>query len=232
MQVNGYFTSHIAGQALSTRRAASHPQGRVRMKTSTPLVLIIEHSLPTLSNLRRILQPAGYRLCGFSSLKDLQARTAELNAPSCALVDLDLPGGGGLSVQKFLAKQYANIPVIFIARHPSVASTVKAVKAGALDVVAGPFVAQHLKRIVHTAIVQERRSRQERQELADIRRRLNTLTGREAEVLECLLRGLLNKQTAAELGTSEKTVKVHRGRIMKKMEAQSFAQLVQLVMRV
>ncbi|HKQ39191.1 MAG TPA: LuxR C-terminal-related transcriptional regulator [Verrucomicrobiae bacterium] len=202
------------------------------MKTSTPLVVIIDHHSPTVSALRRLLLRAGYRLSAFPSLQHLRPRTADLDAASCAIVDLDLPRSGGLSAQTFLAKAYPGLPVIFVARHPSVASSVEAIKAGALDLVVAPFDEERLLKLVHTAVIRQRRSQTEREELADIGQRLNTLTRREAEVLERLLRGLLNKQTAAELGTSEKTIKVHRGRIMKKMQVQSIAQLVQLVLRV
>lgn len=201
------------------------------MKRSPPLILIVEQRSATLANLRRILQSAGYRPAAFSSLKDVQSRLKDMDPPSCAIIDLDLPRSDGVAIQKHLNKAHPSLPVIFISSHPDIPSSVKVIKAGALDLLVTPLHEQDLLKLIHKAVLQERHSQRERHELDDIRHRLNTLTRREAEVLERLFRGLLNKQTAAELGTSEKTIKVHRGRIMKKLQVQSIAELVQFVMR-
>src|SRR5687768_7244839 len=201
------------------------------MKTPGSLILIIENNPPLLATLQRILQSARYRLRTLSALADLRKSLPDKESPCCAIVDLDLPRGSGLAVQRFLGKTYPAMPVIFISSHASVPASVEVMKAGAFDLLVAPFNDHDLLKVIHKAVLQERHSQKERHELAEIRARLDTLTRRESEVLQCLLRGLLNKQTAAELGTCEKTIKVHRGRIMKKMQVQSIAQLVQVVMR-
>ncbi len=202
------------------------------MKTSGSLVIVIEDDAPMLSAVQRVLQAAGYRVSVFGSLDDIRRMLLEADSPSCAIVDLDLPGGTGLAVQSFLNQTHPEMPVIFISRHPDVSSSVEVIKAGALDLLVAPFSEQSLLTLIRRAVVEERHLQQERHELDDIRERLDSLTPRETEVLDCLLRGLLNKQSAAELGTSEKTIKVHRGRIMRKLRVRSIAELVQLVMRV
>src|SRR4051812_42935895 len=201
------------------------------MKTSSSLIILIEDDTFMLSTLRRLLQSAGYRVRAFPSLDETRRLLPDPESASCAIVDLDLPGGSGFAVQKFLNEAHPGMPVIFISRHPDVSSSVKVMKAGALDLLVAPFEEQALLKVIRHAVAQERHAQQERHELAAIRERLDTLTPRESQVLECLLRGLLNKQTAAELGTCEKTIKVHRGRIMKKLRVQSIAELVQMVMR-
>ena len=201
------------------------------MKPSPSQVIVIEDKRGMIGTLRRVLESAGYCVRAFSSLEDTQKLLDQADAPSCAIVDLDLPGGSGLAVQSFLAQTHPAMPVIFISSHADVPSSVKVMKAGALDLLVIPFDEQKLLDTIRNAVAQEHHVQQELHELQSIRQRMDLLTRREGEVLECLLRGLLNKQTAAELGTCEKTIKVHRGRIMKKMGVQSIAELVQLVMR-
>ena len=201
------------------------------MKTSGPLILVVEHNAAMLSNLRRLLQSRGYRIRTFFSLGEIKKLLLETDSPSCAIVDLDLPGRAGLAVQNFLRQTHPGVPVIFISAHPDVPSSVMVMKAGALDLLVRPFDAHKLLKVVGDAVVQERQYHKELDELLSISERLDSLTRRETQVLECLLRGLLNKQSAAELGIAEKTIKVHSGRIMKKMRIRSIAELVQLVMR-
>jgi FixJ family two-component response regulator len=201
------------------------------MKPSSSQVILVEDKRGMTGTLRRVLESAGYRVRAFSSLEDTQKLLDQGDAPSCAIVDLDLPGGSGLAVQSFLTQTHPAMPVIFISSHADVPSSVKVMKAGALDLLVIPFDEQKLLDTIRSAVAQEHHVQEELHELQSIRERVDALTRRETDVLECLLRGLLNKQTAAELGTSEKTVKVHRGRIMKKMRVQSIAELVQLVMR-
>jgi FixJ family two-component response regulator len=201
------------------------------MKTPSSVIYIVEHDASMLSTLRGILQQDRFRLDAFSSTKDLHKGRKHTGPPSCVIVDLDLPRGGAFAVQKYLNKTYPGVPVIFVSCHPDIAASIKVIKAGALDVLITPLNPQRLLKLIHAAVIQERRFEKEFQDLALIQHRLDSLTLRESEVLERLLRGLLNKQTAAELGISEKTIKVHRGRVMKKMQVNSIAELVQLVMR-
>ena len=218
-------------ETRSVRAAHGAIKGAFRMKTPRSFVIVIENNTSMLSTLRRLLQTAGYRFRVFSSLEEVRAMLDETDSPSCAIVDLDLPGGAGLAAQTLLSQLHPGLPVIFVSGHADVPSSVQVMKAGALDLLTTPFNEPALLNAIRDAVAQERACHKEREELAAIRQRVQSLTRRETQVLECLLRGLLNKQTASELGTSEKTIKVHRGRIMKKMGAQSVAQLVQLVMR-
>jgi FixJ family two-component response regulator len=143
------------------------------------------------------------------------------------ILDLELPGMNGLELQQELAAGDSP-PIVFITGHGDVPSSVRAMKAGAIEFLLKPFDTQELLRSIDVAILQDRDARVKRAELAELRRRYTLLTPREREVLPLVVAGLLNKQTAAELGTSEITIQVHRGQIMRKMAATSLAELVKL----
>jgi FixJ family two-component response regulator len=143
------------------------------------------------------------------------------------ILDLELPGMSGLELQKEIAGEQAP-PIVFVTGHGDVPSSVRAMKAGAIEFLLKPFDNQELLRSVDAAILQDRETRQKRTELAELRRRYALLTPRERDVLPFVVSGLLNKQTAAELGTSEITIQVHRGQIMRKMAASSLAELVKM----
>jgi FixJ family two-component response regulator len=143
------------------------------------------------------------------------------------ILDLELPGMSGLELQQEIAGEQAP-PIVFVTGHGDVPSSVRAMKAGAIEFLLKPFDNEELLRSVDTAILQDREARQKRTALAELRRRYALLTPREREVLPFVVAGLLNKQTAAELGTSEITIQVHRGQIMRKMAASSLAELVKM----
>jgi FixJ family two-component response regulator len=143
------------------------------------------------------------------------------------ILDLELPGMSGLELQQEIAGEQAP-PIVFVTGHGDVPSSVRAMKAGAIEFLLKPFDNQELLRSVDVAILQDREARKKRTELAELRRRYALLTPREREVLPFVVAGLLNKQTAAELGTSEITIQVHRGQIMRKMAASSLAELVKM----
>jgi FixJ family two-component response regulator len=151
----------------------------------------------------------------------------KLDAPACLILDLELPGMSGLELQQKIAAEDAP-PIVFVTGHGDVPSSVRAMKAGAIEFLLKPFDNEELLRSIDVAIVQDRKSRVRRAEMAELRRRYALLTPREREVLPFVVAGLLNKQTAAELGTSEITIQVHRGQIMRKMAASSLADLVKM----
>ena len=142
-----------------------------------------------------------------------------------------MPGASGLDLQRMLNQTEMNLPVIFVTAHADVPLTVRAMKGGALEVLTKPFDDQALLDAVYHALEQERVRSQDRQELHRLRERFETLTAREREVMVLVASGLLNKQIAAELGTAEKTIKVHRAQVMHKMEAESLAELVRMTDR-
>jgi FixJ family two-component response regulator len=149
------------------------------------------------------------------------------NVPACLILDLELPDINGLDLQsQFMQDHHPQI--VFITGHGDIPSSVRAIKAGAVDFLTKPFRAEALMRAVHAAIAQDRAARRTRAELAELHERLKLLTPREREVLPLVVSGLLNKQAAAELGISEITLQIHRGKIMKKMEAGSLAELVRI----
>ena len=149
------------------------------------------------------------------------------DVPACLVLDVQLPDINGLDLQSRFG-QGSYPPIVFITGHGDIPSTVRAIKAGAVDFLTKPFEEADLMRAIHAALAQSRENQQEGVELANLQRRLSSLTPREREVLPLIVSGLLNKQAAAELGISEVTLQIHRGRIMKKMDAGSFAELVRM----
>jgi RNA polymerase sigma factor (sigma-70 family) len=151
--------------------------------------------------------------------------------PSCLILDVRLPGVGGLDFQRQLAEANINIPIIFISAHGDVPMTVRAMKAGAVEFLTKPFRDQDLLDAVQSALGRDRARRQREEEIATVRERLESLSAREREVVAMVVSGMPNKQIAAEIGITENTVKVHRSRAMEKMQAKSLADLVKLVER-
>ena len=149
------------------------------------------------------------------------------DVPACLVLDVHLPDINGLDLLR-RAAQPPHPPIVFITGHGDIPTSVRAMKAGAVDFLTKPLKEADLIRAIQTAIAQDRIAREERAELAELRRRLTLLTPREREVLPLIVSGLLNKQAAAELGISEITIQIHRGKIMKKMGAGSFAELVRM----
>jgi len=147
--------------------------------------------------------------------------------PACLVLDVELPDINGLDLQSRIA-QGDHPHIVFVTGHGDIPSSVRAIKAGAVDFLAKPFREQDVMRAIHAALAQNREARRQGAELAGLRQRLSTLTPREREVLPLVVSGLLNKQAAAELGISEVTLQIHRGSIMRKMEASSFADLVRM----
>src|SRR5207253_2308739 len=158
-------------------------------------------------------------------------RSQRTDAPSCLVLDIRLPGISGLDFQRELAQANIHIPIIFITAHGDIPMTVRAMKAGAVEFLTKPFRDQDLLDAIQIALERDRARRQQEAEIATLRERFESLTPREREVLPLVVSGMLNKQIAAEIGTSETTVKVHRGQLMRKMGADSLADLVRMAER-
>jgi FixJ family two-component response regulator len=182
--------------------------------------------------LARLIRTAGYEIKTFASAREFIESKPEITAVACLVLDVRLPGLNGLDLQDALRAAKVPIPIVFITGHGDIPMSVKAMKAGAVDFLPKPVRAETLLPAIEQALARASRERAEGAELEDIRRRLNALTPREREVMVWVVKGTLNKQIAFELGTVEKTIKVHRARVMEKMEVGSLAELVRLAERV
>jgi FixJ family two-component response regulator len=193
-------------------------------------VYVVDDDASVRKSVSRLLRTAGYQVEAFASADDFLARPPSTD-PGCLLLDLMMPGRNGLELQEALGAGRQSIPIIFVSGHGDIATSVRAMKGGAVDFLTKPYSPEELLAAVERALAKEKRERRERTQLASLEDRARALTSREAEVLRLVVRGLLNKQVAAELGISEKTVKVHRARVMAKMRADSMADLVRMAGR-
>ena len=176
----------------------------------------------------RLIRSLGLAVQTFPSAEAFLAHPRP-DGPSCLVVDVRLPGPSGLELQATLGPAQHTMPIIFITGHGTVPTSVRAMKEGALDFLQKPFDDQELVEAIHRALTRSRQARTEGAERAAVEGRLDTLTAREREVLRLVVTGMLNKQIAANLGVAEKTIKVHRGRMMKKMQAESVPDLVRMM---
>ena len=200
------------------------------MMTPSPTVFIVDDDAAVLKSLTRLLRSARLNVMAFGSPQEFLERH-DPRAPGCLVLDLAMPGLNGLELQAALTVKGSAIPIIFLTGHGNIPASVQAMKRGALDFLTKPVNDDDLLKAVQAAIEKDRLARIARAELEDIQARLDSLTPREREVLTHVVSGQLNKQTAADLGTVEKTIKVHRGRVMEKMKVQSVAELVRLAER-
>lgn len=197
------------------------------MSLLAPTVFIVDDDPAVLKGLSRLLRSAGLAVETFPSSQDFLNHYLP-NTPGCLVLDVAMPGLNGLELQKTLTARGSAVPIIFLTGHGDIPMSVQAMKRGAADFLTKPVDDDALLKAVRTAIEKDRIARRARAEIAEIQQRLATLTPREREVLEHVVTGQMNKQTAAKLGTVEKTIKVHRARVMEKMKAQSLAELVHL----
>ena len=194
--------------------------------SDSPIVFVVDDDHRVREALSSLLSSAGFQVEVFGSAAEF-LEFEKPDAPACLVLDLQLPGISGLELQQQLLDGDA-APIIFISGHGDIPSSVRAIKAGAIEFLSKPFDDQELLRAIHAAIDQDRMARQKRSELVELQRRYKLLTPREREVLPFVVAGFANKQTGADLGTSEITIAVHRGQIMRKMAAKSLAELVRM----
>jgi RNA polymerase sigma factor (sigma-70 family) len=193
-------------------------------------VFVVDDDASVRNALRSLIRSVGLYVELFGSAQEfLQTKRPEV--PSCLILDIRLPGISGLDFQRKLADAEIPIPIIFITGHGDISMSVRAMKAGAVEFLAKPFRDQDLLDAIQIGLEKDRARRQRDAEMAVLWERFEMLTSREREVIAMVVRGMLNKQIAAELGTAENTVKVHRSRAMEKMQAQSLAELVRMIER-
>jgi FixJ family two-component response regulator len=197
------------------------------MADQEPIVFVVDDDLAARSAIENLLRSVGLRVTVFANATEFLEHKRD-SAPCCLVLDVRLPGMSGLEFQRELAARKVTIPIIFITGHGDIPMSVEAMKAGAMEFLTKPFRGQVLLDAIHKAIDLDRVARREMARLTELRDRLDRLTPREREVLERVVAGLLNKEIAAELGTSERTVKIQRGNLMRKMGAESLPDLVRM----
>ena len=194
---------------------------------SKPVIAIVDDDLSVRRSLQRLIRSAGWKAESFASADEFLT-SPRSDAPSCLVLDLQLPGLNGLDLQKRLAQVGLETPIVFLTGHGNIPASVQAMKAGAVEFLTKPVDEPHLIKAIQESIERDRRTRQQHADMCELQNQYESLTVREQEVMQQVVSGLLNKQIAAELNITEFTVKFHRGHIMRKMHADSLADLVRM----
>ena len=196
-------------------------------KIPSEVVFVVDDDASMRDAISRLLNAVGLTVQTFTSAREFLNRRLP-DVPGCVVLDVRLPGLSGLDLQREMVERGIHIPVVFITGHGDIPMSVQAMKAGAVEFLTKPFRDQDLLDAVRSGILLDRKEREERAELAELRDCVRQLTQREQEVMSLVVSGLLNKQIALQLGTSEKTIKIHRSQVMRKMRANSLADLVRM----
>ena len=196
-------------------------------KIATDMVFVIDDDESIREALKSLIRSVGLSVETFASAHEF-LQSSRPDVPSCLILDVRMPGLSGLDLQRDLAEANIHIPIIFITGHGDIPMSVRAMKAGAVEFLTKPFRDQDLLDAIQQALERDRRARSQQADTAELRNRYNSLTPRETEVFALVVKGLLNKQIALQLGTSEITIKLHRRQVMEKMRASSLADLVRM----
>lgn len=214
-----------------TAKISGKTRGAVPRLSAAAKVYVVDDDPGVRASLSALFRSVRIPAATFLSSQDFLDATPEA-VPSCLILDLNIPGPNGLDLQEKLRGEGRDIPIIFITGNGNIPATVRAMKAGALDFLEKPFTDDRLLSAVHSALARDEKARAERAERAVIQGRFEELTRRERQVMALVVKGLLNKQIASELGAAEQTIKIHRGRVMGKMRAQSVPDLVRMAQMV
>jgi FixJ family two-component response regulator len=196
-------------------------------RESDALIAVVDDDPSARRGLQRLIRSMGWRAETFVSAQEFLGRSST-DTPSCLVLDLQLPGLSGLDLQKQMAEAGLEIPIVFLTGHGDIPASVRAMKAGAIEFLTKPVDEQNLLKAIQDALQRDRDNRQQHAQIRELQSRYGSLTAREQEVMQQVISGLLNKQIAAELNITEDTVKFHRGHIMRKMRADSLADLVRM----
>jgi FixJ family two-component response regulator len=197
------------------------------MTEQESIVYVVDDDSAVRNAVDRLIRSVGLKVRSFVSADEFLGATLPA-IPGCLILDVRMPGTSGIDLQNELAKREIQLPIIFITGHGDIPMAVQVMKAGAVDFLIKPFRDQNLLDAIQRAIIRDRNRRKEMEDLLELRQRLRLLTRREREVMQLVVAGMLNKQIAAELGTSETTIKMHRGQVMHKMQAESVPDLVRM----
>jgi FixJ family two-component response regulator len=198
-----------------------------QLRQAEAVIAIVDDDASVQRGLQRLIRSAGWKVETFASAQEFLARS-RTELPNCVLLDLKLPGLSGLDLQKRMAEVGLEIPIVFLTGHGNIPVSVQAMKAGAGQFLTKPVDEQELLQAIEEAVERDQRARQQQVEMSELWDRYESLTGREQEVMQKVISGMLNKQIAADLKITEDTVKFHRGHIMRKMNADSLADLVRM----
>jgi FixJ family two-component response regulator len=201
------------------------------MTDTDPIVFIVDDDDSVRKALTRLIKSVDLTVETFASADDFLKRDSH-NGPACLVLDIRMPGLSGLDLQDELVAAGRTLPIIFVSAHGNIPLSVRAMKAGAVDFIEKPFEDQTLLDAINQSLKKDRQAKLEQAEVREIQRRADSLTPREREVFALVVSGKLNKQIAFKLGTSERTIKAHRARVMKKMQAKSLADLIRLAEKV
>ena len=190
-------------------------------------IAIVDDDPSAREGLEALIRSAGWKVEAFASAQEFLGRPGA-KAPRCLILDLQLPGLSGLDLQKRMAELGLEIPIVFLTGHGDIPASVQAMKAGAVEFLTKPFDEDTLLRAIEEAVARDRRTREQQEQIRELRERYESLTAREQQVMREVVSGLLNKQVAARLNITEFTVKIHRGHVMRKMRADSLPDLVRM----